>query len=631
MKRKSLFITLPIVLFLYSEANAQGVLIKDASSTNPTAASSRMQVDAATAGTPATTTLEGIQLTNGVVGGTNVTPTDGLLIGVGNYNVLSSLNAAANTSTTVANSYSILNREATALVLGTGNTTSRMVMKSDGRVAISHDGSFSTLSLAAYAGALSTSTQTNAKFSSVALTNARLTVKGTSVETALFSQAANGPAGHFFNNSSSASLIAQNVGTGGAASFINAGTTTVYVQNRNSPTGNSLANGVFYQSTPGLSVTNNIGFRSEIKGDNNYGYFANLSGAATSIPMSGQKGFSVAGTSYGNRNNTFVGDISNGGGGSTPVPPATGAAHVGIMGHVFPPNAGLSEAFAFGVYGDASQDGVSSGTMASAGTRIGGVLGRVYEGDVAGTKLFAYGILGYIESTGTPYGVYLMNEASAQDNGRVAAKKENQVGIGAFAGVSGALIKGGYYGINVKGNRFGIYSDGKTIVNDVMAQVTNTGREVLPTYVPTSTTVDVSSRGVAQLVNGSAFVAFDSKYTQLVEEGTIMVTVTPNAASAGVYVTEVTSKGFRVIENNGGASNIPFTWRAEAIKKGMTNVSLPAEVLDVNYDTNMRKVMISDMSSKQSEKKGMSVINGKLTFENVPVAPVVEDEQAREE
>jgi hypothetical protein len=225
-----------------------------------------------------------------------------------------------------------------------------------------------------------------------------------------------------------------------------------------------------------------------------------------------------------------------------------------------------------------------------------------------------------------------MNNSSTQDNGRLAMRRESNMGIGAFGQVAGAVISGNYYGMNVKGNRFAMYSDGKTFTNDVIAQLTTTSAtERVATYVPTSTTVDVSSRGVSQLANGTTFVNFEENYAQLVEEGTVMVTVTPNGASAGVYVTEVTSKGFRVTENGNGASNVKFTWRADAVKKGMNTVDLPQEVLAKDYDANMRNVMISDIAPNQEDKKGMFMLNGKLVFEKKAPTPVSSEQPTKGE
>ena len=63
-----------------------------------------------------------------------------------------------------------------------------------------------------------------------------------------------------------------------------------------------------------------------------------------------------------------------------------------------------------------------------------------------------------------------------------------------------------------------MYVQGKTIVNQPIVQLTSNpqSNDRIVSYVPTSTQVDVTTRGTSALSNGQIFVAFDDKFRQLI-------------------------------------------------------------------------------------------------------------------
>ena len=66
--------------------------------------------------------------------------------------------------------------------------------------------------------------------------------------------------------------------------------------------------------------------------------------------------------------------------------------------------------------------------------------------------------------------------------------------------------------------------------------------------------------------------------------------------SNGVYVSNVTSKGFTIYENNSGTSNVSFNWVAIGVKQNYENPQIPQEVLSSTYNQNMNNAMVSDNS-----------------------------------
>jgi len=231
------------------------------------------------------------------------------------------------------------------------------------------------------------------------------------------------------------------------------------------------------------------------------------------------------------------------------------------------------------------------GITTSTANRTGGVIGL---SPTVGT----WSSLGYRANNGTVYALY-STAAGVTGTGRYAQGGGDvvNIGIGGCGDLMGQWVRGNVYGMNIKGNRYGLYVDGKTYTNNVIAQLSEpkNGEKREVAYVSTAVNVDVLDRGMSQLTSGKVFIPFTSTFKNLAsKEIPVMVTVTPNGASNGVYVESVTNDGFTVVENNNGSSNTKLTWIAIATRAGYENPETPQELLSKEYDTNMDGVMFNE-------------------------------------
>lgn len=248
-------------------------------------------------------------------------------------------------------------------------------------------------------------------------------------------------------------------------------------------------------------------------------------------------------------------------------------------------------AYGFGVIGSGGNTG-----------RSGGVLGDDYN--------LRRGSLGYYSSGLIDYSGYFFGNASVTGvaGGRMFQGGQDSseitgIGIGVSGGVMGAWIKGLVYGTHMKGELYSSYVDGKSYTNNVITQLetTENNRERIPTYVPTSLSVDITARGVSSLQNGRTFIPFNEKFREVVsKESPVMVTATPNGESNGIYISSVTAEGFYVVENNNGTSKVQFTWIAIGTKKGYENPKHSAELLSPDFDKTMNGVMFDDSDAENN-------------------------------
>ena len=272
-----------------------------------------------------------------------------------------------------------------------------------------------------------------------------------------------------------------------------------------------------------------------------------------------------------------------------------------------------TDAYAFGVSGDILKIGAAIIPDGS-----GGVFGSGGSGQ--------FGMLGYNSLNGTQFSVYGGGEngdINSNNNGtnKIAntTKPNNRIGLGINGGFMGGYVKGNQYGLISKGEEFGMYVQGNTIVNEPIVQLTDNGATRIATYTTSSTTVDVSTRGKGKLNNGETFVAFDKTFVNIANtnEESINITVTPTGATKGVYVSRVTANGFFIKENLDGNSNASFNWTAIATKKGYENgVEISNTILAQDFDKNMDGVMNND----GSKKEGTPIhFNGQdVKFERIP-------------
>lgn len=289
----------------------------------------------------------------------------------------------------------------------------------------------------------------------------------------------------------------------------------------------------------------------------------------------------------------------------------TGAAS-GVYGN-YASRFGVSftDRYVFGVVGDVLLLGTTTIPDAS-----GGVLGCNGSG--------GFGIIGYKSRSGTLFSVYgggQGSSAAAGNTGKISTLNDanNHIGLGINGGFMGGYVKGNQYGLMTKGDEFGMYVQGKTITNEPIIQVTddNSNKKII-TYTPTSTDIDISTRGIGKLNNGETFVPFKESFKSIVSsKENVNITITPTAATNGVYISEVTSEGFYVKENLNGRSNATFNWTAIGTRKGYENgIELSETITNPDFDKNMNEVMNND--GTESEGKPIYFDGSKIQFERIP-------------
>jgi hypothetical protein len=238
-------------------------------------------------------------------------------------------------------------------------------------------------------------------------------------------------------------------------------------------------------------------------------------------------------------------------------------------------------------------------------TRCGGILGAEQGGSY-------WGSLGYKNSSGAGYGGYFSSYTSG-------GGKTNQaitgIGIGAWGDLMGADIHGKVYGLFAEGENYAMYSNGVVFKNnlDVHLQENGSGTNTV-LYTNVSTEVTVQTSGYATLSNGMASIDFDPAFAAAVSSETpVVVTVTPTGNSNGVYLSEVTGKGFKVAENNSGKSSIVVSYIAIGKRAGYEHPNLPKEVIASNYTNNLSRGLHND-SDTQSNGEGLYYENGSLVL-----------------
>jgi len=280
-----------------------------------------------------------------------------------------------------------------------------------------------------------------------------------------------------------------------------------------------------------------------------------------------------------------------GGGYSGPGSSGTSLAHTSIYGSMGNATTTASaDSYIFGLLGEVLS--VGGATIVD---RSGGVLGNSQAGGV-------FGILGYRTSGSSNAGVY-GNAAMSSGTGRSAMSSAAAgFGVMGVGDLMGAAFRGNVYGMSASGSRYGMYVDGATYTNNIIANVSavDNSTERITTYVPTSTTLDVYTRGTATLdANGTVSVLFDRNFSDLVEENSLVVTITPIGKSSRIYLErEPTRTGFSVKTDDNSA--VRFSYIAVGTRKGFENVSVPKEILSKDYDENMSAVLHNeaDINSK---------------------------------
>ncbi len=231
---------------------------------------------------------------------------------------------------------------------------------------------------------------------------------------------------------------------------------------------------------------------------------------------------------------------------------------------------GVAFTSGYGVFGTSSGGvGVEGDSQNSAG-----VIGRATAANnaspgVIGSATKGYGVFGY----------------SSNSNGIAGQSGTSAGGCVGFAGAPGGY--GIYGGTAVAGGYAGGFAGPVLVVGNFTAtggaksaavpHPDGTHRRLYCLECPESWFEDF---GKGRLVNGRAEVKLDADFTALVHGEDYHIFLTPRGDSNGLYVSGLTSSGFEVREQKGGASSLDFDYRVVAKRKDipaprMEKVKLP--------------------------------------------------------
>jgi hypothetical protein len=186
-------------------------------------------------------------------------------------------------------------------------------------------------------------------------------------------------------------------------------------------------------------------------------------------------------------------------------------------------------------------------------------------------------------------------------------------GIGAWGDLFGATVTGGVYGTFTRGDHYALYAHGDVYEDglDIRLQK-NADKTNTVLYTNVSTNVSVQTYGYGQLSGGKCIIVFEKSFRDVVsKERPVIVTITPIGESNGVHVTEISSAGFSIQENNNGRSDVQFMFIAIGQRAGYENPSLPAEVVQPDYIDKVEKSLVDDAATR-GDAPGLYYENGQL-------------------
>ena len=332
-----------------------------------------------------------------------------------------------------------------------------------------------------------------------------------------------------------------------------------------------------------FGVVSNASFPFAVNGYSSFngsGVYGAIQGGTTTFPaVIGDYSSNLVGANTvgvgGNNNSTTAGS------GFRKV--AISGPRVGVAGTTTSTNG----QYTFGVHG----------SMGSTDIRCGGVIGDDFG--------IALGSLAYYAANLNDYSVYGFGRAyePGVGTGRISrtvlSDPNTHIGLGIYGGVMGGWVRGLVYGAHMKGERYGLYVDGKTFTNAPVAELISTSDEKrVAAYGVSSLTADIYAKGKAVLTNGAFYVPFEKEYAQLIDADQVVVTVSPTTRSKGLYVEMDGERGFWVRENENSGAPVSFNWVAVASRKGQEAFAPSPELLQKDFDAKMDGVMFNDNNTK---------------------------------
>lgn len=296
----------------------------------------------------------------------------------------------------------------------------------------------------------------------------------------------------------------------------------------------------------------------------------------------------------------------------------------GVMGYFASNNYGMlgfwDGSTRYGVYGTSANNGVYGVTTAGSGTawnNSGGANAGVYGVTSSSVANYQAGVFGYVTNSGVPsagvFGAYsttvwgalgytttgntkvggYFDASTSTGTGRMSGEQNSSassVGMAAYGDLFGGWIKGNVYGLAVRGDRASLYVDGKTIVNQPIAEVTRSEEGTAVNYASVSPTADLQLHGIVEMQKGYAMVALERFVMgQFASLEDLVIIATPGGQTNGVYA--ALENGNLVIrENNNGAANVKISWMIVG-KRNVSNESVVPELKGKDFDSNLREFM----------------------------------------
>ena len=234
------------------------------------------------------------------------------------------------------------------------------------------------------------------------------------------------------------------------------------------------------------------------------------------------------------------------------------------------------------------------------------------------------GALAYVDNSGTVYGLmYLGGDTTAgkslSNSYTRPSTQVTGIGAGGWGGVLGSFTRGAVMGSIFTAPDFATYNLGNEYTSGLQANLHTIDEKRVATYSITSQDVKIYADGIGKLINGTCKIRFSDDFIKLISNETVpIVTVTPLGPSKGLYIAKISSDGFVVVENDGGKSNIDFTWIAIGVQKGYEQApTLPESVARIDFDEKMMKVMAPENSNEESLPLWYD--GQKIRFDNHPI------------
>jgi hypothetical protein len=262
---------------------------------------------------------------------------------------------------------------------------------------------------------------------------------------------------------------------------------------------------------------------------------------------------------------------------------AGSAFSISQSSHAIAANINNSRAYSFAIFGN----------VVNAPAPSGGVFGRY--------SATAWGSLGYNSIGAVACGVYGSSVYQSGTGYMYSGNIQTGVGGAFYGGVIGGWTRGEVMGHIATGELFASYNLGNEYTSGLQAEIVTLKDKRVAAYSVTSTEIKVYNDGTSKLTNGKARVNFETAFAELIGENKPVVTVAPMGECNGMYISNVSSKGFDITELNNGNSNVEFSYivigkRIDADNKP----TLPEALSKTDFDEKMKGVMFNENNTEHS-------------------------------